>query len=174
MVERFANIIQTDREALTLHFKSSRPYAVKLFVDSNNAQSGEPKIESTTTFLRQKHRLTVGDPIQDYSIVGELTFDTFKTLAGESKQFVAGTPRLQVQVMPVKRVGMCVVVKRVVEGVLSTFSMEGLEGRMLVKEVKEMIWTLKDVKAEEQLLVLKGMKLEDGEMFVSFKKELAN
>lgn len=149
-----------DREAASLHFRSSRPYAVKIFVGTNNCISGEPLIESTTTAIRRKHRLTTGQRIGDYKIAGEPKVDTYRTLTGNQKQFVSGAPILTIQIMPTKRVGVCIAVKKI-DGSDSTFSIEGLEGSTKVAEVKEKIWEARHVKVEEQMLILSGKVLDD-------------
>lgn len=147
---------------MSLHFKSSRSYAIKIFAGDNNTVSAEPRIETTTTAMRRKHRLTCGESIKDY-LLGEERLDAFKTLTGNSKQFVAGTPELQFQIMLTKRVGMCIVVREVVEDTFVAFSMEGLETNSKILEVKMRIYDTKRIKIEEQMLVVRGKKLEDGE-----------
>lgn len=145
---------------MSLHFRSSRPYAVKMFVGTNNSLSGEPLIETSTTAIRRKHRLITNQKIRDYTIAGEPKIDTYRTLTGQEKQFVAGTPVLTIQVMPTKRVGMCIVIKKI-DGSDSTFSIEGLEGSTKVLEVKEKILKARNVKVKEQMLILSGRVLDD-------------
>ena len=151
-----------DREALSLHFKSSRPYAVKVFVGDNNTISGEPKDENTTTLIRRKHRLTVREPIQDYYVAGEPWLDSFRTLTGACKQFVCGTATLQIQIMPKKRVGMCILLQKFEGEGVSKYLVEGLEGGTKVRELKGRVEELKGIGVKEQMLILSGRELDDG------------
>jgi hypothetical protein len=84
----------TEREAIWIRFKSTRPFAIKILVGGINAISGEPIIENFATALRRARLINEKKPIQDYAVIdpadnGQLWLDGIAKLNGQVMQFVA-------------------------------------------------------------------------------------
>jgi hypothetical protein len=69
-----------------IHFKSQRPYAIKVFAGDINAISGEPKNETSTSNIRRKKQLAADKSIQDYVVSPSHEWlDDITCLDGKSK-----------------------------------------------------------------------------------------
>jgi hypothetical protein len=84
----------TEREALWIRLKSTRPFAVKVFLGGINAISGEPVIETFATALRRARLLNEQKAIRDYAVVdpanhSQLWLDGIAKQNGTVMQFVA-------------------------------------------------------------------------------------
>jgi hypothetical protein len=84
----------TEREALWIRFKSTRPFAIKVYLGGINAISGEPIIENFATSLRRSRLLQEKKSIQDYAVIdpadkGQLWLDGIAKVNGKVMQFVA-------------------------------------------------------------------------------------
>ena len=77
-----------------ISFKSTRPFAVKIYLGGINTISGEPIIGNFATALRRSRLLKEKKTIQDYVVVdpteeGQLWLDGVAKLNGKVMQFVA-------------------------------------------------------------------------------------
>ncbi|KAI9643535.1 hypothetical protein NHQ30_008154 [Ciborinia camelliae] len=81
------------REAMWIHFESTRPFAVKVSVNGINAVTGEPDSESIAANLRRTALLYEGKSVQDYIVTGpnggQKFLDGVLKKGGNVAQFVA-------------------------------------------------------------------------------------
>lgn len=79
-----------EREAMWINFRSTKQYAIKVYVGAVNAVSGEPAIENAATQLRRRNMMAQGQSIQDYIVVPDQKWlDGIATSVGQVRQFVA-------------------------------------------------------------------------------------
>lgn len=73
-----------------INFRSTKQYAIKVYVGAVNAVSGEPAIENAATQLRRRNMMAQGQSIQDYIVVPDQKWlDGIATSVGQVRQFVA-------------------------------------------------------------------------------------
>jgi hypothetical protein len=79
-----------DREAMWVRFKSKKQFAIKIYVGSINAVSGEPAVENMATKLRRQKLKSQGELLQDYVVTPQqLWLDGIATAPGQVRPFVA-------------------------------------------------------------------------------------
>lgn len=149
---------------MAVHLHSTRPYAVKLFVESHNAISGEPAIENACTKIRRKLCLARGESIRDYVLVGRdgVLLESLVTLNSKSRQFTTAASTLKFQILPLRRVGMCVLLRRLDGKVTTITSIEGLEGNMKVEVMKQKVFDAMGIETRYQVLIANNKRLQDG------------
>lgn len=73
-----------------INFSSYNPFAIKLYVGSINAVSGEPAVETMATSLRRLKLLSEQKSLQDYVVTpAQLWIDGIASQNGRVRQFVA-------------------------------------------------------------------------------------
>jgi hypothetical protein len=73
-----------------VRFKSEKQFAIKIYVGSINAVSGEPAVENMATKLRRQKLKSQGALLQDYVVTPQqLWLDGIATAPGQVRQFVA-------------------------------------------------------------------------------------
>ncbi|QPC69412.1 hypothetical protein HYE68_000164 [Fusarium pseudograminearum] len=78
------------KEAIWIGFKSTRRYAIKIFIGGINAVSGEPSVADAATTLRRRNLIRQGKSVQDYVVVpGQHWLDGIAVEQGNVRQFVA-------------------------------------------------------------------------------------
>lgn len=169
-----------EREAMWINFKSTRPFAIKIYTGGVNAVSGEPMGDDMAAILRRKLRLANGLSIQDYVVSGHQRWlDGIATADGKVNQFVA-TPvgsgysveaqitgkenvaGLQFEIIPTIRKSMEIFV-RTLTGKTITID---AEAHMYVSDVKKMIERKEGVRADIQRLIYAGKQLDNGRRFI--------
>lgn len=73
-----------------INFIAHSPFAIKIYVGTVNAISGEPALETAATKQRRHATFSEGKEVQDYVVVpGQLWLDGIATDDGVVKQFIA-------------------------------------------------------------------------------------
>jgi len=82
--------MNTEREAMWIHFNASEKFAVKIHVGGVNAVSGERSTDTEQTRVRRYKLLSEHKPIQDYIVTpDQLWLDGIASQDGTVRQFVA-------------------------------------------------------------------------------------
>ncbi|QSZ31442.1 hypothetical protein DSL72_001007 [Monilinia vaccinii-corymbosi] len=167
------------REAMWINFKSTHPFAVKIYVGGVNAVSGEPAAESLATNLRRKATLDKGKSIQDYVVTGprgQLWLDGIAKLDGKVMQFVATSVgngySIEAQITGEDRV--CGVQMEIIPSVIKSIDghicVKTLTGKvmwfafnnhMTVEVLKMKLEQIEGQPVSEQRLVFAGKQLND-------------
>lgn len=173
----------TEREAMSIQFEATTPFAVKVYAGSINAISGQPIWENHVTKLHQRALLAQNQSVQDYIVVpGQRWLDGFAHGNGVVKQFFAPnsgdgyTPEaqvtgqlmylsLQIEVTPT---AVCTkdlndpvsIIVKTLTGKSSRFQ---IGSQTTVEELKSMIREKHDIPADEKRLICTGMQMEDRE-----------
>ena len=164
-----------------IQFKSSRTYAIKIYVGGINAVSGEPEVETAATRLRRRNLLSRGKSIQDYVVTpDQMWLDGIATEPGTVRQFVSvpmgsghsveaqvtgeeTTGGIQFEIAKLVDLSLGVSIEdpssefilHVKTLTSKTFSIT-VESQTTIKQVKEEISLMENIPADQQRIILAG------------------